>query len=275
MQAVVARSLVGFLALPFAAVPLAAQRADSVLTVERIFASGELGAQHFTGARWRPGVEAYTRLEPSTSRNGALELVQYDAESGRRDLILPASRLAVPGETQPLAVEDYAWSPDGKRLLLFTNSARVWRENTRGDWWVIDLASGPPRKLGGRAAKPSTLMFAAFSPDGGRVAYVRENNLYVEDLATRRITALTRDGSRTTINGTFDWVNEEEFALRNGFRWSPDGKRIAYWQLDASGVRDCDLIDDTDSLYSYVLPVQYPNARTTHAAVRLAAVTAT
>ena len=171
-------------------------------------------------------------------------------------------------------MEDYDWSPDGKRLLLFTNSEKVWRENTRGDYWLIDLASGPPRKLGGRAAKPSTLMFATFSPDGGRVAYVRENNLYVEELATGRITALTRDGSRTTINGTFDWVNEEEFALRNGFRWSPDGKRIAYWQLDASGVRDFDLIDDTDSLYSFVVPVQYPKAGTTNSAVRVGVVSA-
>ncbi|MFL5619847.1 MAG: S9 family peptidase [Gemmatimonadaceae bacterium] len=274
MPAVVARSLIAFAAFLSAAAPLGAQRADSALTVERIFASPELSARRLTGARWRPGVEAYTRLEPSTARGDAVELVQYDAESGRRDVILPASRLTVAGAAQPLAVEDYDWSPDGKRVLLFTNSARVWRQNTRGDYWLIDLASGPPRKLGGRAAKPSTLMFATFSPDGGRVAYVRENNLYVEDLATRRLTALTRDGSRTTINGTFDWVNEEEFALRNGFRWSPDGKRVAYWQLDASGERDFDLIDDTDSLYSYVVPVQYPKAGTTNAAVRVGVVSA-
>jgi dipeptidyl-peptidase-4 len=273
MLAGASRSLIAVVALLSAAASkLAAQRPDSALTVERNSRSPELSARRLTGARWRPGIEAYTRLEPSTSRDGVMELVQYDAESGRREVILPASRLAVAGATQPIAIEDYDWSPDGKRLLLFTNSARVWRENTRGDYWLIDLASGPTRKLGGRAAKPSTLMFATFSPDGGRVAYVRENNLYVEDLATGRITALTRDGSRTTINGTFDWVNEEEFALRNGFRWSPDGRRIAYWQLDASGVRDFDLIDDTDSLYSFVVPVQYPKAGTTNSAVRVGVV---
>ena len=81
-------------------------------------------------------------------------------------------------------------------------------------------------------------MFAKFSPDGGRVAYVRANNLYVEDVASGAITPLTTDGSRTVINGTFDWVYEEELNLRDGFRWSPDGKRIAYWQLDDSGVGD-------------------------------------
>jgi dipeptidyl-peptidase-4 len=261
-------------ALLVATPSLAAQRADSMLTVERIFGTPELAARRLGGARWRPGVDAYTRLEQQPG-SSAPSLVQYDAESGRREVILPASRLVPTGAREPIAVEEYDWSPDGTRLLLFTNSQKVWRENTRGDYWLIDLASGPPRRLGGRAAKPSTLMFATFSPDGGRVAYVRENNLYVEELATGRIIPLTRDGSRTTINGTFDWVNEEEFALRNGFRWSPDGKRIAYWQLDASGVRDYDLIDDTDSLYSFVVPVQYPKAGTTNSAVRVGVVSAT
>jgi dipeptidyl-peptidase-4 len=150
----------------------------------------------------------------------------------------------------------------------------VWRENTRGDYWVLDLASHQLRKLGGDAPK-STLMFAKFSPDGGRVAYVRQNDLYVEDVSGGAITRLTRDGSRTIINGTFDWVYEEELNLRDGFRWSPDGKSIAYWQLDASGVKDYDLINDTDSLYSFVNPVQYPKAGTTNSAGRIGVVAAT
>jgi dipeptidyl-peptidase-4 len=254
--------------------PLAAQRPDSALSVQRIFASPEFFAQGFRGARWRPGMDAFTRLERSASNQDWRDLVQYDAESGRRTVVLAATRLIPRGESSPIEVEDYTWSPDGKRLLIYTNSERVWRENTRGDYWLVDLAGGVPRKLGGARAKPSTLMFATFSPDGGRVAYVRENNLYVEDLATGRITALTTDGSRTIINGTFDWVNEEEFGLRDGFRWSPDGRRIAYWQLDASGERDFLLINDTDSLYSYTVPVQYPKAGTTNAAVRVGVVSA-
>ena len=117
-------------------------------------------------------------------------------------------------------------------------------------------------------------MFAKFSPQGDRVAYVRENNIYVERLSDGSITALTKDGSRTIINGTFDWVYEEEFDDRDGFRWSPDGTRIAYWQLDASGVRDFLLINDTDSLYSFTDPVQYPKAGTTNSAVRVGVVSA-
>ena len=117
-------------------------------------------------------------------------------------------------------------------------------------------------------------MFAKFSPDGSRVAYVREHDLYAESLADGHITPLTHDGSVTTINGTFDWVYEEELDDRDGFRWSPDGKRIAYWQLDAKGVRDFLLIDNTDSLYSFVKPVQYPKAGTTNSAARIGVVSA-
>ena len=188
-------------------------------------------------------------------------------------MVVPASRLVPPGDSLPLDVEDYAWSSDGTRLLVFTNSRRVWREHTRGDYWVLDLATWKLRKLGGDA-QPATLMFAKFSPDGRRAGYVREHNLYVEDLTTGRRTQLTSDGSRTTINGTFDWVYEEELSLRDGWRWSPDGRQIAFWQLDASPVRDFDLIDDTDSLYPYVIPVQYPTAGQPNSTARIGVVSA-
>ena len=166
--------------------------------------------------------------------------------------------------------------PTARRLLVFTNTQPVWRLNTRGDYWVLDRASGELRKLGGTEAKPSTLMFAKFAPDGGRVAYVRENNLYVEDLATGKITALTTDGSRTLINGTFDWVYEEELMnyYADGWRWSPDGSSIAFWQLNADSVKNFDLINNTDSLYSRVIPIQYPKVGETNSAARVGVVSA-
>jgi dipeptidyl-peptidase-4 len=254
---------------------LPAQTPDSsLLTVERIFGSGEFAADPLGDVRWIPGSAAYTRLEPDSTQRGATALVRYDAATGRREVWVPAARLVPAVDSIPLDIEDYALSPDRKRLLLFTNSQKVWRQNTRGDFWTLDLGSWQLRKLGGPDAAPSTLMFAKFSPDGGRVAYVRAHDLYVESLADGRITRLTADGSRTVINGTFDWVYEEELNLRDGFRWSPDGRRIAFWQLDASGVRDFDLIDDTDSLYSFVIPVQYPKAGTTNSAARVGVVSA-
>lgn len=115
-------------------------------------------------------------------------------------------------------------------------------------------------------------MFAAFSPNGSKVAFVREHNLYVQDLRSMEVTSLTADGSPQIINGTFDWVNEEELGLRDGFRWSPDGQFIAYWQTDTSGVRDFLLINNTDGLYSQVQTIPYPKAGELNSAVRVGVV---
>src|SRR5438094_1267726 len=168
------------------------------LTLQRIFASRDFLGQRFGPARWLASGDAYTTLEFAVG--GGADIVRYDAATGARTVLVPAARLVPAGASEPIEVEDYSWSPDGKRLLVFTNSQRVWRENTRGDFWVLDLDSWRLRKLGGNA-KPSTLMFAKFSPDGGRVAYVREHDLYVEPLdgggGGKRIVRLTRDGSET------------------------------------------------------------------------------
>ena len=257
--------------------PAAPNGSASSLTIADIMTGPQFRARIPGDLRWlaAPGPAAYTALEPAGDSTAGTDIVRYDVASGTRSILVAARLLTPPGTTRPLAIADYSWSADGKRLLIFTNTARVWRDNTRGDYWVFDRTSGALAKLGGPDAPPSTLMFAKFSPDGGRVAYVRQNDLYVEDLsdlAGGRLPAtpirLTTDGSRTIINGTSDWVYEEELHIRDCFRWSPDGKRIAYWQFDVSGVRDFDLIDDTDSLYSFVVPVQYPKAGTTNSAVR-------
>ncbi|HYP50957.1 MAG TPA: S9 family peptidase, partial [Pyrinomonadaceae bacterium] len=185
--------------------------------------------------------------------------------------MIPAQKLIPQGATAPLPLQNYEWSTDNQKLLVYTNSKKVWRLNTRGDYWVLDIPSGKLTKLGGNAA-PSTLMFAKFSPDATRVGYVRENNLYVENVADGRITQLTKDGSKTLINGTSDWVNEEEFGLRDCWRWSPDGKSIAFWQFDASGIKDFVLVNNTLDVYPVLTQIPYPKAGTTNAAVRIGVV---
>lgn len=253
-----------------------AQRADSsLLTLTRIYGSGEFAPQPFGPSRWLGDGAAYTTLEPGEGGRGQ-DIVRYDVETGRRETLVAARELTPNGAEDPLEVEDHAWSPDQRMLLVFTNTQPVWRLNTRGDYWVLDRTGGGLRRLGGREARPSTLMFAKFSPEGGRVAYVRENNLYVEELASGSITALTTDGSRTLINGTFDWVYEEELMnyYADGWRWSPDGRSIAYWQLNADRVRNFTLVNNTDSLYSRVIPVQYPKVGEENSAARIGIVPA-
>jgi dipeptidyl-peptidase 4 len=248
----------------------------SLLTLDRIFSPDEFRAQKFGPARWLQHQSGYTTLEPSTAKSGGKDIVRYTPQTGKREIMVPASWLIPKGKTSPLEIEDYQWSPDAKQLLIFTESKQVWRQNTRGDYWALNLRTRELWKLGGEAAEaePSTLMFAKFSPDSSRVGYVRKNNLFAQDLATRQIIQLTSDGSTTIINGTFDWVYEEEFFLRDGFRWSPDSKYVAYWQLDAAGVENFYLIDYTSNLYPKIIPVQYPKAGTVNSASRVGVVSA-
>ena len=249
------------------------QQSDpSLLTLDRIFKSNDFDSANIGAVRWLRSGDVYTRLEPSSSGKGR-DLVSYDAANGDRRVLVSADKLVPAGSSGPLTIQNYDWSADDSKLLIFTNSKKVWRLNTRGDYWVLDLKSGRLAKLGGDA-KPSTLMFAKFSPDGTHVGYIRENNVYVEDLSTGKITALTTDGSPTLINGTSDWVNEEEFFLRDCWRWSPDSKSIAFWQFDASGIETFYLLNNTDSQYPKLTPIPYPKVGTTNSAVRVGVVSA-
>jgi dipeptidyl-peptidase 4 len=265
------RLVVFLLTVALSANALAQEKGDSPrLNVRRIFAGGEFEPEH-VAIRWLSDSSAYVTLEPSTESSGGRDLVSHDPASGEKRVLVSAAELIPPRESAPLAVEDYAFSPDRSRLLVFTNSKRVWRTNSRGDYWVLDRAARELHKLGGNAA-PSSLMHAKFAPGGSQVAYVRENNIYVEDLVDGGITKLTNSRSNDEINGTFDWVYEEEFGLRDGFRFSPDGKSIAYWQLDTRGVPEFPLVNNTDSLYPQITNVKYPKVGEKNSSCRVGVV---
>jgi len=250
-------------------VPAIAQD-PSLLTVDSLFTyrTRSLGP-----VQWQSDGSGYLALEPSPAKKDFVDIVRYDVSTGTRTVKVSAEKLIPAGATDPLTVEEFTFTPDEQKLLVFTNSARVWRSNTRGDYWVLDLKANTLRKLGGSDAKPSSLMFAKFSPDGQRVGYVRENNIYVENLSgDSKITKLTTDGSRYIVNGTFDWVYEEELFCRDGFRWSPDSKQIAYWQLNSEGVKEMLLINNTAGLYPVVTGFPYPKAGETNSAARVGVV---
>ncbi len=253
---------------------LSAQTEDkSLLTIDRIFNSTDFSGERFGPVRFIEDGKFYTTVEASKDIPGSREIIKYETETGNREVMVSAKLLIPEGKDKPVAINDYSWSYDKNKLMIFTNTSRVWRYNTRGDYYVLDLSTNKIQKLGGDA-KPSTLMFAKFSPDNEKVAYVREHNIFVEELSNGEITQLTFDDSTKIINGTFDWVYEEELDCRDGFRWSPDSKSIAYWQLDANGVNDFFMINNTDSLYSKVIPVQYPKVGTTNSACKVGVVNA-
>lgn len=245
----------------------------TTLTLDRIFNSDDFKLKTFGPARWLENEAGYTTLEPSAADEKIKEIIRYAIPSGERAVLVTAEQLRPKDADQPLIIKDYNWSPDKTRLLIFSNSKRVWRVHSRGDYWVLDLTTNRLTKLGGDAP-PSSLMFAKFSPDNQSVAYVRQNNLYVEDISSGAIRQLTHDGTDQIINGTSDWAYEEEFKLRDGFRWSPDGHFLAYWQFDTGGIQTFYLINNTGSLYPRLIPLPYPKVSTTNAAARVGVVSA-
>ena len=266
--------LVGLLAV-FTTTSAMAQVPDNVNDMlRRIYASPDFAPQRFGPARWIENGTAYTTVEKSAAMADAFDIVRYETATGARSVYISARQLVPAGATEALDFDDYAWSADGNLLLLFTNTQRVWRQNTRGDYWVLNRKTSALQKLGGPNAPPSALMYAKFSPTGDRVAYVRQGNVYVERLSDGAITALTSDADSLHVNGMTDWVYEEEFDLRDAFRWSPDGSKIAYWRFDMTGLGTYFLINDTDSLYPKITPIQYPKVGTTNSAVRAGVVSA-
>ena len=273
------------------------------LTVERIFASPDFRPSGAPGLQWLADGRSYAELRDEG-------LVRVDAASGAATVLVPAAAL-VDERGRRIAVEEFALSPDQSKALLFHNSVRVWRSNTRGTFHVVDFAtrrvtpiatvttpgrpaapaadtvpgqalgqggSGVPsfigRGLASGAVDADLQMFAKFSPDSRRVAYVRGNNLWVTDLATGRATRLTSDGSDDVINGTTDWVYEEELGLRDAFRWSPDSRRLAYWRFDQSAVPAFPVVNETGALYPQVSVLRYPKAGAPNSRVRVGVVDA-
>lgn len=245
--------------LIFATIPFIsfsqALKDSSFLTLERIFNSGEFRQDYQRPLRWIEDGKAYITFE--FTQKGDIEFVKYETQSQKRSIYISSKELTPKNSDHALRIEDFIVSSDGSKVLIFTNSKRVWRSNTKGDYWIFDMNDKSLKQIG-KTMPPSSLMFAKISNDKKYVAYVSGFNLYKEDLTTGKITQLTKDGNGDIINGTFDWVYEEEFSCRDGFRWSPSSDAIAFWNLDASNIGTFNMINNTDSIYSKIIPVQYP-----------------
>ena len=269
-------ALAGVLLVPAA---LSSQQpAVTPLTVDRIFRSRDFSVQGLPFVQWMADGRSYLtqRVE-----DGTTVLARTDAVTGAETVLVPAGVLRHPDGT-PIEVEDVTLSPDERKALVFHSSVRVWRTNTRGRYSVVDLATRtvtplvagavtaarPPRPAGpdflatglaSGASDPELQMFAKFSPDGSKVAYGRANDLWVKDLRNNTETQLTTDGSDDIINGTTDWVYEEELGLRDAFRWSPDSRRIAFWRFDQRAVPAFPIVDELGR-YPRVSTLRYPKA---------------
>jgi len=213
----------------------------------------------------------WTNLGDSYFKMEKGQLVTYTLPNKIAETVISKQQLTPVGKSESIEVEHISFSLDQQKVLLFTNTKKVWRLNTKGDYWVFDLKTKTLTQIG-KGLDPSSLMFAKFSPDGTTIAYVSESNLYSEDYATGRIRPLTTNGTVALINGTFDWAYEEEFACRDGFRWSPDSKSIAYWQINAGAIKKFYMINNTDSIYSQLVPLEYPKVGESPSACKIGVV---
>jgi dipeptidyl-peptidase-4 len=222
------------------------------------------------GGRWVDGGLGYVNIERNPK--GGSDIVRYETATGKREVLLSAEQLTPPALGKPLVFTEYTPSADGKHVLFGTNGRLVMIRKTALDYWVLDRTDNSWHKLGGNAT--GGLLYAKLSPDGTRAAYVRENNIYVEDVKNGAIKQITTDGSPQIINGTSDYVNEEELSLRDTFEWSPDGQKIAYIQFDDNTVPEFALINYTDTLYPVITKYAFPKPGQTNAAVRAGVVSA-
>ena len=256
------------------------------LSLAQIYKEKDFKAERSTYFSWLDDGTGYTVLEERESNKNSQDdkakddehgvkgndIVFYNADGTGREVLVSYEKLIPKGDKEPLTVESYQWSKDGKWLMVFTNGEQVWRSRSRGDFWLLNLDTDSLYQLGGENIEAKKLMFAKFSPDSSKVAYVRDNNIYMEKVGSKAVTALTTDGNDTIVNGNFDWVYEEEFTIRDGFRWSPDNKSIAYWQLDTSGVKYFTMINNTDDLYPTLKEFPYPKAGEMNSAVKVGVV---
>ena len=226
-----------------------------LLSIDRIYNSKEFEQERESAMQWIENGNAYVIIEKSETIDGANDLVMYTSNTQERSIFISAASLIENGK--PLRIDSFSLSPDGTKVLFFNNTSRVWRSFSKGDYWVYDLVTKELKQLGVNL-EPSSLMFAKFSEDNKNIAYVYKFNIYKEDFVTGKIKQLTFDGTGDIINGTFDWAYEEEFGKRDGFAWSPNANYIAYWQIDASDIETFYMINNTDSIYSKPIPLQYP-----------------
>lgn len=247
--------------------------AQRELTLDMALKGGVFSQTKGAGSvSWLKDGNGYSRKEYNDQMKG-YDIVRYQAQDNKRSVIVPCSKLIDKSTGKPIDVYSFTWSDDNNKILVFNNTVRVWRYHTKGDYYVVDLLSGDLRKLG-EGLPESTLMFAKFNNDASKVAYVSCNNIYVEDLKSGNIVQITNDGDDKIVNGTFDWVYEEEFDCRDGFRWSGDGKYIAYWRLDTEGTGVFNMINNVDSIYSKPIPLPYPKTGTTNSSAKVGYVSA-
>jgi len=240
--------------------------AQKELTNAAIWASPTFNAEYVGGlASMKDGLH-YTVLE---EENNVQVINQYAYKTGAKvATLVKGSDLVPPGGSEPIAIEGYSFSGDEKKMMIETATEPIYRYSYFAYNYVYDRAAQALKPLSDVSKAKQRL--ATFSPDGSQAAFVRDNDLFVVDLATMSEREATRDGEwNHVLNGITDWVYEEEFALVQGYQWSPEGTKILFLRSDETRVPEFDLTTYRGQLYPGEYRFKYPKAGEANSEVQL------
>ncbi len=234
------------------------------LTLETIFHSDTFQLNYIRSIQWLPDGSGLTYIKGGKQHISA-DIYLFHIKQRREKLLLNGDDLKLANDSEPLRFSAYQWVENGAKILFKANERHIWRHSTQAQYFIYDMKSGDFHSLIDGDPYVSN---AKISPDKKYVGYVKENNLYVFNTADGTIRQLTRDGNKDVINGQFDWVYEEEFAISDGWRWSPDGKHIAFWRIDATPEPTFSWVDFSP-LNGRVETIRYPKAGQSNAWVQI------
>ncbi len=182
---------------------------------------------------------------------------KYEFKSGKRTETLARSSEIINPETKKSIekIDDFSFSLDEKYILIATETQGIYRRSSESFFWIYNI-----KEKTTEAIFSEKIRLAEFSPNNKNIAFVYKNNLYIKDLTNKQISQITKDGTDgQIINGTTDWVYEEEFSITKGFEWSPDGNKIAFFRFDESNVKEFNMLM-WDNLYPTEHRFKYPKA---------------
>ncbi|AKD02925.1 S9 family peptidase [Pontibacter korlensis] len=256
-------NLLAAVLLCFAFVAQAQQKKD--ITLEDIYQKGTFRAKSVYGVNWMSDGRYYSSQVPD-EKNRVYDIVKYDVTTGQPvNTIIEGENLVPAGSSAPIQYDDYTFSSDEQKVLFSTETEPIYRRSSKAEFYIYDI---PTKKLT-KLSSGGKQMYATFSPDAKRVAFARENNMFVTDLSNMQETQITTDGKfNSIINGYADWVYEEEFSFAQGFHWSPDGKKIAFYTFNETNVPEYNMQMWGD-LYPQDYKFKYPKAGEANSAVKV------
>ncbi|MBN2426265.1 MAG: S9 family peptidase [Calditrichaceae bacterium] len=225
------------------------------LTIEQVFSPNTLPLKTLNMVLWDVKGDKFY-FQKRNPETGIQSFYSHDIETGEETLWLDPAKLIPSGKDKAIEIDDYSFTKSGKGLLIKTDSKRIWRRYSEAAFYLYSLSDG---KLQVIHEDKKRVRHAKMTPDESHAAYAYENNIYLVNLDHNTTKQITYDGNDDIINGQFDWVYEEEFGQDDGWRWSPDGKKIAFWRLDQTQVPQFSWME-YDSLYGKVRTIHYPKA---------------